>query len=251
MQRSQNHKEPEIKEDITSVVIVGAGGAGREVIESLKEQNKYSSRKRDILGFVDDNKSLHGRIMNGYPVLGGLEWLKKYQNDNLSCVVAIGVCEIRQALVEKLRKIGANFCNIIHPSVIMSDLVELGQGVMICAGCVLTVNIKIGDHVYVNTNSTISHDAMIGNYSTINPAATINGNDRLGEGVYVGSGATLIQDISVGNWSTIGAGAVVTKDIPDSVVAVGVPAKVIKFKDKPKSELPRVTKKNIETTKVS
>lgn len=212
-----------------SVVIVGAGGFGREVLEIFKAQNKIT-KTWDILGFIDEDKQLHGKKMNGYPVLGGLDWLKEHNNDNLGCVCAIGTCETRKQVVEKLQEIGANFHNAIHPSVIMSDFVELGKDVIICAGSILTVNIKIGDHVHINLSSTIGHDAIIGSYCTINPIVAINGNNHLGEGVYVGTGATFIQGISVGSWSTIGAGAVAIEHIPEKVVAVGVPAKVIKRK---------------------
>ena len=213
-----------------SVVIIGAGGFGREVLEIFKDQNKIS-RGWNILGFVDENKQLHGKILNSYPVLGGLDWLREHNNDNLGCVVAVGTCETRKQVVERLQEIGVNFYNAVHPSVIMSEFVEMGTDVIICAGSILTVNIKVGDHVHINLNCTIGHDAVIGRYCTINPIAAINGNNHLGEGVYVGTGATFIQRVSVGSWSTIGAGAVVTVDIPEKVTAVVVPAKVIKSKD--------------------
>lgn len=215
---------------MNSVVVVGAGGFGREVLEIFKDRNRVS-KIWNILGFIDENKELHGKMVNGYPVLGGLDWLRRHNSNDLGCVCAIGACETRKRVVERLRQIGVNFYNAIHPSVIMSDFVELGQDVIICAGSILTVNIKIGDHVHININCTIGHDAIIGSYCTINPIAAINGNNHLGEGVYVGTGATFIQGLSVGSWSTIGAGAVVTVDIPEKVTAVGVPAKVIKSKD--------------------
>lgn len=213
-----------------SVVIVGAGGFGREVLEIFKDENRIS-KSWNILGFVDENRQLHGKVLNGYPVLGGLDWLRAHNSENLGCVVAIGTCETRKQVVERLEEIGVNFHNAVHPSVIMSDSVQMGTDVIICAGSILTVNIKIGDHVHININSTIGHDAVIGRYCTINPIVAINGNNHLGEGVYVGTGATFIQGISIGSWSTIGAGAVVIGDIPEKVTAVGVPAKVIKTKD--------------------
>lgn len=212
-----------------SVVIVGAGGFGREVLEIFKAQNEMS-KTWNILGFIDDNKQSHGKILNGYPVLGSLDWLRVHDNDSLGCVVAIGNCETRKQVVERLEEIGVNFHNAIHPSVIMSDFVELGQHVIICAGSILTVNIRIGDHVHIDTNCTVMHDAVIGSYCRLNPGVKINGNNHLGEGVYVGTGAAFIQDVSVGSWSIIGAGAVVVEDIPEKVVAVGVPAKVVKNK---------------------
>lgn len=214
---------------MTSIVIVGAGGFGREVLEIFKDQNKIS-KTWDILGFIDDNEELHGKKINGYPILGGLDWFREHNDNNLGCVCAIGTCEIRKRVVERLQETGVNFYNAIHPSVIMSEFVELGKGVIICAGSILTVNIKIGDHVHINLDSIIGHDAVIGKYCTVNPLVAINGNNHLGEGVYVGTGATFIQEVSVGSWSTIGAGSVVIENVPEKVVVVGVPAKVIKNK---------------------
>lgn len=214
-----------------SVVIVGAGGFGREVLEIFKDQNKIA-KTWDILGFIDDNEELHGKKINGYLVLGGLDWLRKHSGNNFGCVCTIGACETRKQVVDRLQEIGANFCNAIHPSVIMSEFVELGKDVIICAGSILTVNIRIGDHVHIDTNCTVMHDAVIGSYCRLNPGVKINGNNCLGEGAYIGAGATFIQDVSVGGWSTIGAGAVVIEDIPERVVAVGVPAKVVKRKRK-------------------
>ena len=213
-----------------AVVIVGAGGFGREVLEIFKDQNKIE-KQWNMLGFIDEDVRLQGKLMNGYPVLGGLDWLKEHNNTNLGCVVAIGTCETRKAVVKKLQEMGVHFYNAIHPSVIMSEFVELGEDVIICAGSILTVNIKIGDHVHIDTNCTIAHDAVIGDYCRLNPGVTINGNDHLGEGVYVGTGASFIQGVSVGSWSTIGAGATVIEHIPEKVVAVGVPAKVRKRKE--------------------
>jgi sugar O-acyltransferase (sialic acid O-acetyltransferase NeuD family) len=212
---------------VKSVVIVGAGGFGREVLEIFKDQNRVS-KTWNILGFIDENKELHDKMVNGYPVLGGLDWLRKHDSHDLGCVCAINACRTRKQVVEKLEEIGTNFCNAIHPSVIMSEFVELGQDVIICAGSILTVNIKIGDHVHINLNCTIGHDAVIGRYCTVNPLVAISGNDNLGEGVYVGTGAALIHQISIGNWATVGAGAVVIEDVPERILAVGVPAKSVK-----------------------
>lgn len=115
-----------------SVVIVSAGGFGREVVEIFKAQNNIT-KTWDILGFVDEDKQLHGKILNGYPVLGGLDWLREHNNSNLGCVCAIGTCETRKQVVEKLVAIGVKFHNAIHPSVIMSEFVELGHDVIMAS----------------------------------------------------------------------------------------------------------------------
>lgn len=218
------------------VVVIGAGGFGREVIEIFNDQNKLK-KKWNMLGFIDDNKELHGKIVNNYPVLGGLEWLEENNDENLGCVCGIGTPETTKKIVEKLHKIDVKFYNAIHPSVIMSEFVELGEGVIICAGSILTVNIKIGNHVIINLNCTVGHNSILEDYCLLNPTAKINGYNHLCEGVYVGTGATFLHGtegnmLTVGPWSTIGAGAVVIKDIPENVVAVGIPAKVIKQKEK-------------------
>jgi len=209
------------------VVVVGAGGFGREVIEIFKDENKIKE-KWNILGFIDDNSDLHGSKINGFPVLGGTDWLIENHNDEIGGVIAIGEPKIKKIIADKLENGKVKFVNAIHPSVIMGDYIELGKDVIICAGSILTVNIKICNHVIININSTIGHDTVIDDYCSIMPTVKINGNNNLREGVYVGTGAAFIHQVSVGKWTTIGAGAVVVNDIPESVVAVGVPAKVIR-----------------------
>ena len=220
-----------IKEEIKvkSVVIVGAGGFGREVLEIFKDINKQE-KKWDILGFVDSNKELHGKTINNYPVLGGFNWFENHKD--VGCVCAIGEPKAKKKVVETLQKMDVHFCNAIHPSVIMSDFIEFGEGVIVCAGTILTVNIRIGNHVIINLNCTIGHDAVIEDYCSLMPTVKINGNNHLYQGAYVGTGATFIHQVSIGAWSTIGAGAVVVGNIPENVIAVGTPAKVIKHKEK-------------------
>lgn len=214
---------------LKKVLIVGAGGFGREVAEIFKDLNSVS-REWDIIGFIDDNASLWGGKINEMPVRGGLDWLVENKKD-VGCVVAIGDPESKKAIVEKLERNNITFYNAIHPSVMKSEFITLGKDVIICAGVILTVNISIGDHVCINLNTTVGHDAIIEECCSIMPNATISGNDILGKCSYIGTGATIIHGKKIGDHSTIGAGAVVVNDIPDNVVAVGIPAKVIKNKE--------------------
>jgi len=193
-----------------AVVIIGAGGFGREVLEIFKDQNKIK-KKWNILGFIDENKKLHGKKINNYEVLGGIDWFKNHRD--VECVCAIGETDVKKRVIDRLQKYDINFCNAIHPSVIMSEFIEIGKGVIICAGTILTVNIKIKNHVIININSTIGHDSIIEDYCSIMPTVIINGQNHLSKGVYIGTGATFIQNISVGAWSIIGAGSVVINNI--------------------------------------
>ena len=211
------------------IVVVGAGGFSREVAEIFKDQAKLNSKriKKMVIGFVDDDPKFIGKSLNGIPILGNIDWLIEKQKDAM-CVVAIGDPKIKKNIVEKLIKANMKFTNAIHPSVIMSDSVVLGEGDIICAGCVLTVNIRIGNHVILNLLTTIGHDAVIDDYCSIMPGVRINGENHLHQGVYVGTGSSFAHQVEIGEWSTLGAGAVVIGDIPDHVLAVGVPATVKK-----------------------
>jgi sugar O-acyltransferase (sialic acid O-acetyltransferase NeuD family) len=211
---------------VKPIVIIGAGGSGREVLEILKDRNRVDGTW-DIVGFIDEAPELKGQIINGYPVLGGLDWLEK-QSDKPACICSVNSCDARKKLVEKMEKINAEFVNVIHPAAHIGDTVVLGRDIIVYAGSLLTANITVGDHVHINFSNGIGHDVVIGPYCTISGLVNVNGNVKLGEGVFIGSGATIVPDRSIGNWAKIGAGAVVIDDIPEGVTAVGVPARPIK-----------------------
>lgn len=210
----------------TPVVLVGAGGSGREVLQILKDQNKIR-KTWDILGFIDEDEELKGKIVNGYSVLGGLDWLKN-RDPRPSCICTVNDCEARQKVVRRLDRIGVEFASAIHPSAFIGDSTHLGKDVIVYAGSLLTENIEIGDHVHINFSCGIGHDVVIGPYCTVSGLVNINGYARLGEGVFIGSGAVVIPRVTVGDWTVIGAGAVVIDNIPEKVVAVGVPARPVK-----------------------
>ena len=210
-----------------NIVILGAGGFGREVLDIIIAQNKVSERWK-ILGFVDEDPELKGKVLNGYPVLGSFDWFSKIDLKEIMVVCAIGDNISKKKVVEKAKGLGLTFANVVHPSVIMTEFVTLGEGVIICAGCILTNQITIGNHVIINLDVTIGHDSIIEDFCTLSPGVHISGRNKIGEGANVGTGAVTIQGIVIGRWSIIGAGAVVAQDIPDKVVAVGVPAKPIK-----------------------
>lgn len=216
-----------------SIVILGAGGFGREVLDIIIAQNKVSKRWK-ILGFIDENPELKGKALNGYPVLGSFDWFSKIDLKEIRVVCAIGDNISKKKVVEKAKGLGLRFANVVHPSVIMTEFVTLGEGVIICAGCILTNQITIENHVIINLDVTIGHDSIIEDFCTLSPGVHISGRNKIGEGANVGTGAVTIQGITIGRWSIIGAGAVVAQDIPDKVVAVGVPAKPIKQVEEPR-----------------
>jgi sugar O-acyltransferase (sialic acid O-acetyltransferase NeuD family) len=214
-------------EKLQKVVILGAGGFGREVLDIFVAENRVS-KKWEVLGFVDDNVELHDKVLNGYPVLGPFDWFTTIDPKEIKVIAAVGDNKVRRKVVEKAKELGLEFCSVIHPTVILTPFVRFGEGVIVTAGVIFTNQISVGNHVIINLDVTIGHDTVIEDFVNLNPGVHINGNNRIEEGAYIGSGAVTIQDISIGKWSIVGAGAVVVKNIPDNVLAVGVPAKVKK-----------------------
>ena len=146
-----------------------------------------------------------------------------------AAICAVGNPVSKYNLVRRGNELGFEYVNLVHPNICMSRYVKMGTGNIICAGNILTVNITLGDHVILNLDCTVGHDAFIGNYCTVLPSVNLSGNSRLGEGCLIGTNSALIEGVSVGDWSIIGAGAVLTKNIPRHCTAVGIPARVIKY----------------------
>jgi sugar O-acyltransferase (sialic acid O-acetyltransferase NeuD family) len=209
------------------VVIIGAGGAGREVYWTFLDDNQ-ERRKWNVLGFVDESPSLKGGSVCNLPVLGDFRWLSDHARQKFAVICAIGNPERRKQLIDRAGELGFTFCTVVHPSVKKSQWVDVGPGSIICAATVLTTQVQIAAHVIVNVGCTISHDTRISAYCNINPGCHIAGAVQIGEGVDLGAGSVVIQNRMVGEWSMIGAGAVVTTDIPARVTAVGIPCRVIK-----------------------
>lgn len=207
------------------LVVYGAGGFGREVAWLVEEINRVSPQY-EIVGFVDDDPARVGQLLNGYPVHGVSHWLESASG--MDVAVAVGDPVSRMRIVQRIRNFGVSFPNLVHPSVMMGREVSMGVGNIICAGCILTVNIRLGDFCQLNLKTTVGHDAVLEPFATSACGVDFAGYSRLGVGTYFGNHATVLQSVRVGHFTTVGAGAVVNRDLPPGVTAVGVPAKVIK-----------------------
>jgi len=211
------------------LILFGASNFGDEIVQLFRDINeKRTPEEWEIVGFLDDNKDLIGKIRNGIEVLGTKEWVTHNNIDDIYFVCCIGNPKAKKSVVAYLSSFRVKFASGIHPSVIISRTSTIGIGTVITAGNIITTNIIIGDHVILNLACTIGHYSKIANYCTINPGVNISGDVTLEEGASLGTNATILEKMRVGSQSIIGAGAVVNKNIPSNVTAVGIPAKIIK-----------------------
>lgn len=211
-----------------NIVIVGAGGFGREVAWLIERIN-LKKKEWNILGFIDDNLYLTEKKIGDYPYLGSIKDSINYIESFFIC--SIGTSRTREKVVADLLSINPKikFATLIDPSVVMSNRVKIGNGCIICANSVLTVDIEICNHVIINLCCTIGHDAKVSNFVTMYPSVNISGNTVIDSSVELGTGTQIIQGLKVGSNTIIGAGSVVVKDIPSNCTAVGCPANPIKF----------------------
>ena len=207
------------------LIIVGAGGLGREMLFQLREINKISPAYH-ILGFADDSRT--GESIHGLPVFCDTASLSARTADT-AVVIAVGKPQARRHIFGRLQgNAHLSFPTVIAPGVVCSDSVQIGKGCIIGFGATLTVDIRLGDFVLVSNGCNIGHDAVLDDFATLYPGVHISGNVHAGAGCEIGVGSNIIQGLSIGANAVLGAGCAVIRDIPADCTAVGVPAKVIR-----------------------
>jgi sugar O-acyltransferase (sialic acid O-acetyltransferase NeuD family) len=205
------------------IVIIGAGGFAREVAWLVREIGGW-----EFAGFVVSDLSKVGAHDSREQILGDFTWLDAHRGDIDGLALGIGTPAARLRVSAQLE---ADFPPdrwpaLVHPTVRYDAAsCELGHGVLLCAGVIGTVNLRLAPHAMVNLACTIGHETVIGRGSVLNPTVNLSGGVVLGDGVLVGTGAQVLQYLRVGDGATVGAGAVVTKDVAAGVTVVGTPAK--------------------------
>jgi sugar O-acyltransferase (sialic acid O-acetyltransferase NeuD family) len=210
------------------IAIYGAGGYGRELAWLIKASSR-PEKEYEFIGFIDDDPS-RVRQINGSPVFTLEHIVQTFPN--VRVIVAVGNANVRERLVKKVLIAGLAFESFIHPSVIRSSSIDIGIGSTVCAGCILTTNIVIGQHVAVLFHATVGHDDIIGDYSTVGPGACLTGSVIIGKRVFIGAGAVIINGtatdpIIIGDDSAIGAGSCVIRSLPPKSQVFGNPARPI------------------------
>lgn len=210
-----------------SVVIIGAGGFGREVADVVEAINSAGFGDLELKGFVDDAPAadnLEQLARRGYRHLGTLE---DYLDRERSAAYVIGIASasVRRATDIKLRAAGHEAVSLVHPTATLGSNVTIGPGSVVCAGARITTNVALGRHVHVNLNVTIGHEARLSSFATLFPGSAVSGNCVLEESCTLGAGSIVLPGITVGEQAFVGAGAVVTRNVPQAVVVKGMPAR--------------------------
>ena len=203
------------------IVIIGAGGFGREV-EWLIERINENNPTWELIGYVDDNVEIGKKVGNSKVICNTKELLS---HSDLSVAIAIGNSKIREKMFDKIKSnTRLSFPNLIDPTVICGNN-KFGMGNIICARTILTVNIELGDFNIINLNCTLGHDDIIHNFITIYPNVNVSGNVTIENRVEIGTGTQIIQQKNICSDVVIGASAFIVKDITETGTYIGIPAK--------------------------
>ncbi len=205
------------------IILIGGGGHCKVVVSILRELNKF-----EIIGISDVPEKLGERVLD-VPIKFTDGELRKIFDSGVRyafiTVGSVGNPRKRIELFQKAKSIGFELPVIISKNAVVSSDAKIGEGTVIMPGVIINPGVRIGKNAIVNTGAIIEHDAFIDDHVHIAPGVTLSGNVRIGCCSHIGTGASVIQEVQIGNNVIVGAGAVVVKDIPDNVVAKGVPAR--------------------------
>ena len=205
------------------IIIVGAGGFGRELLWWIKDINKVQ-QKWEILGFIDDNIHALDGYECDYPIIGTIKDWKPKEDEEFA--LAFGSPELKRKIVSLLKAKGAVFATIIHPAAMLSEFARCGEGLIMFPNSKISCNTTVGDFVTLLA-TPIGHDTEIGDYTVISGGCNIVRNVKIGKDVFLAAGVCVAQDINIGDGAYLGLGSVVLKDVPAGATVFGNPARVL------------------------
>jgi len=206
------------------MIIIGAKGFAKELFEVIYSQNEH-----EYICFYDDvNTDVPDYLYEKYKVIKSIEEvINEFKRDN-RFALGLGNPAVRKKLGEKFESIGGIQQTFVSKNANIGHFgVNLSNGIVICGGVNITNDIEIGKGCLINLNCTLGHDSVMEDYVELCPGVHISGNVKIGTCSFIGTGAVVMPGIVIGKNVKIGAGAVVMKDLPDNVTAVGIPAKII------------------------
>ncbi len=214
--------------DAEQLVLIGAGGFGRETAELVGAINDaHGDQPRwDLLGFLDDDPASRGAAVSGSRVLGGLDTLAELPDARVVvCTGHPGNFASKRRIVERLALQHDRYATLVHPRAVLPPSCALGTGTVILAGVVATTDVTIGSHVAVMPNAVFTHDDRLEDFVTVASGVCLAGAVHIEAGAYLGGGVLVREYCTIGAGALIGMGAVVTGDVPGGEVWAGVPAR--------------------------
>lgn len=210
------------------LLLFPCSGNAREVVTVVEAINALKPTW-NLLGFIDDDKALHGQVFSGYPVLGGKEILEKYARAKILAVP--GRPEnfwTRDKIIRSLGLSRSRFASLIHPSAQIAADTKIGYNTVVMGGVTATANVAIGNHCVILPNTVISHDSRLGSYTLVGSNVSFSGGVKIAPLCYIGTGSRLIQNTEVGKGALVGIGSVVLRSIDPYTVVAGNPARVLR-----------------------
>lgn len=210
------------------IVVIGAGGFGRETLDVIEAINKSSgSTVWHVIGVVDDSPSeiQMNRLKNrGYRYLGtSAGVMKNFRSARFT--IGIGSPATRAVIAEIFENAGWIPETLVHPTANIGSKCVVESGSVICGGVQLSTNCHLGRYTHLNPAAVVGHDSVLGDFVSANPGAIISGDVTVGRGTLIGAGAVILQGLSIGDEVTVGASACVTRNTSDYAIVKGIPAR--------------------------
>lgn len=210
-------------------MILGVGGYCANLIDIMRDINAAGREALAPLGFLDDDPEKIGADYHGYQVLGPLSAAARFPDAWF--VNGIGSAENawrKHEIIERTGMPVERFITLVHPSSYVAPSAHIGRGTVVAQGCVIMAGARIGDHVKMLPNATISYGSSVGHYATVSSGAVTLADVKVGRSCYLGANVTIKERTSVGDRCVLGMGAVVIRDVADDCVVVGNPARVLR-----------------------
>jgi sugar O-acyltransferase (sialic acid O-acetyltransferase NeuD family) len=207
------------------IILLGGGGHCKSVIDTINSLGKYN-----IVGILDIKDKKGSKIYNIEVIGTDDELINHYNNGVKNAFISlgsIGDTRVRRKLNDNIKNVGMTLPNIIDPTAILPENIEIGEGNFIGKGVILNSDVKIGVNCIINSGSIIEHDCIVDDYVHIAPGSTLSGSVNIGSDSHIGTNSAIIQNIVIGENTIIGAGSVVVKDIGNNKKAYGNPCREV------------------------
>lgn len=209
--------------DCRRLLIVGAGGFGREVLQWARDA--WPDHTDRIAGFLSDDPTRLDGFSTGFGILGSVAAYVKLPGDYL--LLGIGVAYSRRMVAERLNARGAEFVTLVHPTSVVCESARIGRGSIVCPGAIVSDSATLGECVLMNYHTSLGHDASAGDFTVLSPYATLGGGATVGDDVFLGLHASIGPGRSVGARSKVSANSCVLSDTPPDSIIYGVPGRIV------------------------